>query len=152
MTGPLKKLKEKIAHTGDKEEDDEEDEEQSYHDAVDGDAQHEANVAGSDDIDTPPDFRLRVTAGPDYDKSTQKLVRVNGQSTRVSDEVRLAVRIKDYSGFPEGSPSSSQCFESSGVHAKDTFSIAFAITPREDIKTEHLYFGLDTGETPLHSI
>ena len=88
---------------------------------------------------------LRITAGPDYDKSRQKLVQVNGAASDISDQVKVAVRIRDYTGLPSDSPKSCRCFDSS----KDTFAIAWSITPSEDINAKDLLFGVDTGQNPI---
>lgn len=48
-----------------------------------------------------PPYRLVVAAGPSYDKTTHKIVAVNGETTSVSNEkgsAEVAVRIKDYNG------------------------------------------------------
>lgn len=46
-------------------------------------------------------FRLKVTAGADYDRKTHQLVPVNGETIRIENEhaiVSLCVRIKNYTG------------------------------------------------------
>lgn len=105
--------------------------------------------SSSDKLDEKTqNYKLRITAGPNYDKSLQRLVVVNGPSITVSDQAKLTVRIKDYSGLPSSSTSHAAYFDRPG-HEKDTFSLAFAITPTADIRTKDLYFGLDTGHNPI---
>ena len=46
-------------------------------------------------------YRLKVTAGADYDPKTHQLVPVNGESIRIENEhatVSLCVRIQNYKG------------------------------------------------------
>jgi hypothetical protein len=46
-------------------------------------------------------YRLKVTAGPVYDRSTHQVVPVNGETIRIENEhaiVSLCVRIQDYTG------------------------------------------------------
>jgi len=76
------------------------------------------------------------------------MVQVNGPSIAVSDQVKLKVRIKDYTGLPSSSPTTPAYFDLPG-HTKDTFSLAFSITPKADIRTTDLFFGLDTGHNPI---
>lgn len=50
---------------------------------------------------TKPKYRLKVTAGGDYDHATQKQVQVNGDSLKFDSpraSIELAVRIQDYNG------------------------------------------------------
>jgi hypothetical protein len=52
--------------------------------------------------DTTNPYRLKVTAGTDYDpKTLHQVVPVNGKTVRIENEhaiVSLCVRIKDYTG------------------------------------------------------
>jgi hypothetical protein len=46
-------------------------------------------------------YRIKVTAGPDYDPTTHKDVHVNGDILRIENDrvtLDLAVRIQDYKG------------------------------------------------------
>lgn len=46
-------------------------------------------------------YRLRVTAGEDYDRNKQKPIFVNGKTTRLDSDratIEIAVRIQDYNG------------------------------------------------------
>lgn len=55
-------------------------------------------------------YRLKVTAGADYDYATQKPVLVNNESLRIDSDratVELTVRIQDYNGTSQPSPSKS---------------------------------------------
>ncbi|GAM88220.1 hypothetical protein ANO11243_062510 [Dothideomycetidae sp. 11243] len=95
-------------------------------------------------------YRLRITAGPTYDKSLQRLIKPNSDEAHVvSENVSLSIRIKDYSGFPSTSPSTSEAYFSQPAHSKDTFSIAFAFTPPHDVSVADLMFGVDTGHNPI---
>lgn len=56
---------------------------------------------------TPPDYRMRVTAGSEYDIETHRVVPVNSEKALhiESDDavIYLSVRIQDYTGEPNGS-------------------------------------------------
>src|SRR3954471_15961862 len=46
-------------------------------------------------------YRLRVTAGPEYDPNTHQVVPVNGETLRIENDhaiISLCVRIQDYTG------------------------------------------------------
>lgn len=48
-----------------------------------------------------PKYRIKVTAGPDYDPTTHQTVHVNGDTLRIENDrvtLDLAVRIQDYKG------------------------------------------------------
>jgi hypothetical protein len=48
-----------------------------------------------------PKYRLKVTAGGDYDPATHQTVSVNADTLRIENDhvtVDLAVRIQDYNG------------------------------------------------------
>ncbi|CDM33438.1 hypothetical protein DTO013E5_7306 [Penicillium roqueforti] len=90
-------------------------------------------------------FRLKVTAGADYDRKTHQLVPVNGETIRIENEhaiVSLCVRIKNYTGYPESSPSTSPYFDDP-LHQKDLYSICFSIIFKEPVNGNNLYFGND---------
>ncbi|KAL4784559.1 hypothetical protein BJX76DRAFT_326923 [Aspergillus varians] len=115
-------------------------------------------------------YRLKVTAGPDYDPTTHKEVPVNeAQTLRISNEhasTNLAVRIQNYTGktssnivvpfsenvslsnliwstgFPDGAPPSSHYFTHPS-HQKDQYSISFAISFKSPINGNDLFFGND---------
>jgi hypothetical protein len=57
---------------------------------------------GGSSGNTTTNYRLKVTAGPEYDTSTHQVVPVNSEKTiRLENEhaiVNLCVRIQDYTG------------------------------------------------------
>ncbi|OQD77458.1 hypothetical protein PENDEC_c002G04333 [Penicillium decumbens] len=92
-----------------------------------------------------PKYRLKVTAGGDYDPSTHQTVSVNSDTLRIENEritLDLAVRIQDYKGYPENSPTSSAYFKDS-VHSNDQYSISISFISKEDINGNDLIFGND---------
>lgn len=93
-------------------------------------------------------YRLSVTAGPSYDKDAQQPLTVNGPSVAVSETTKVCLRIKDYTGLPSSSPSTSPYF-AHPENAKDTFSVAFSIVPSKDVAVDDLYFMIDTGHNPI---
>ncbi|KAG8631831.1 hypothetical protein KVT40_000971 [Elsinoe batatas] len=100
--------------------------------------------------DKTKNFRLRITAGPTYDKSLQRIVTVNSPEPHpVSDNVAVSLRIRDYTGLPSASPATVPEYFDLPQHSKDTFSVAFAFTPPKDIPASNLYFGIDTGHNPV---
>ncbi|PNS16336.1 Dynactin, isoform [Sphaceloma murrayae] len=100
--------------------------------------------------DKTKDFRLRITAGPTYDKSLQRVVLVNSPDPHpVSDAVAVSLRIREYDGLPSSSPSSVPEYFDLPQHSKDTFSVAFSFTPPRDMPASDLYFGIDTGHNPI---
>lgn len=112
-----------------------------------------SNTYASDDEsagpNSPENYRLYITAGPSYDKSLQRPLAVNTEhSLDVSDEVSVTFRIAGFHGLDTASPRTSAYFDRPD-HKTDTFSIAFSITPKADISTENLWFGVDTGHNPI---
>jgi hypothetical protein len=91
-------------------------------------------------------YKLRVTAGPSYDTSTHEQVAVNSEDAHFIENdtmiCYLKVRIRDYNGLPEGSPSSSDYF-SHPLHKSDRYSIGFSFVPKKDIKGSDLITGFD---------
>ncbi|KAF2192194.1 DUF1769-domain-containing protein [Zopfia rhizophila CBS 207.26] len=91
-------------------------------------------------------YMLRVTAGPSYNMSTHQDVRVNSEEPVIISsehiDARIHIRIKDYRGLPEGSPSTSPYFTHPS-HPYDRYSIAFAFTPKRSVSGTHLVFGND---------
>ncbi|KAK7188604.1 F-box domain containing protein [Paraphaeosphaeria sporulosa] len=91
-------------------------------------------------------YILKVTAGATYDTSKHEDVHVNTEKhVNISSEhidARIHVRIKDYRGLPEGSPSTSPYF-STPQHPYDRYSISFAFTPKRSITGKDLVFGND---------
>lgn len=91
-------------------------------------------------------YRLRVTAGPAYDSSTHKLVPVNSPETLTFEnehiKISVAVRLKNFTGFPSSSPQTSSYFDND-PHKTDQYSIAFSFIPKEDVPGTDLVFGND---------
>lgn len=54
----------------------------------------------------------------------------------------LAIRIRNFTGLPDGSPESNPYFEHQ-LHTWDQYSIAFSFIPKKDISGEELVFGND---------
>ncbi|KAJ6044051.1 uncharacterized protein N7446_002248 [Penicillium canescens] len=98
-------------------------------------------------------YRLRVTAGPEYDPNTHQVVPVNGETLRIENDhaiISLCVRIQDYTGFPEGSASTCPYFEHP-LHTKDQYSISFSIIFKEPVNGNNLVFGNDF-DRPIRDI
>ncbi|RAH66365.1 DUF1769 domain-containing protein [Aspergillus aculeatinus CBS 121060] len=93
-----------------------------------------------------PNHRLRITAGPRYDPQTHQLVHVNGPSPiRIRSPYLTAdiwVRIKEYTGYPEGSPSSNPYFTHPTTSA-NRYSITLSLAFAEDVNGDDLLFGND---------
>lgn len=91
-------------------------------------------------------YRLRVTSGPSYDPSTHKIVSVNAPETLTFETehiiLSVAVRIKNFTGFPTTSPVTSSYF-AHPLHERDQYSIAFSFIPKVDISGDDLIFGND---------
>ncbi|KAJ5684467.1 uncharacterized protein N7477_000812 [Penicillium maclennaniae] len=90
-------------------------------------------------------YRIKVTAGPDYDPATHQNVHVNGDTLRIDNDrvtLDLAIRIQDYKGYPENSPTTNPYFEDP-LHTNDQYSISISFTPKEDINGNDLVFGND---------
>ncbi|KAF1949941.1 DUF1769-domain-containing protein [Byssothecium circinans] len=96
-------------------------------------------------------YILKVTAGATYDRTKHQDVLVNTEKpVHISSEhldARIHVRVKDYRGLPEGSPSTSPYF-SHPQHPYDRYSISFSITPKTSIPGNALVFGNDF-ENPI---
>lgn len=93
-------------------------------------------------------YRLIVTAGPSYDKSTHKVVGVNtGEAVRFENEfvkAKVKVRIRGYRGLPTRCPSASPYFDDPW-HAKDQYSVAFSFVPKQDLPSLNTVWGNDFG-------
>ncbi|KAI4253646.1 MAG: hypothetical protein L6R42_007505 [Xanthoria sp. 1 TBL-2021] len=91
-------------------------------------------------------YLLRVTAGPSYDPSSHQVVAVNsGTPTAIQSSLcsaRISVRIQNYHGLPQGSPSTSSYF-SRPPHTHDQYSIGFSFIPHRSINGKSLVFGND---------
>ncbi|PSK33951.1 hypothetical protein B9Z65_8277 [Elsinoe australis] len=104
----------------------------------------------SEGHDKTKNFRLRITAGPTYDKSLQRVLAVNSPEAHpVSENVAVSLRIRDYDGLPSTSPVNVPEYFELPEHSKDTFSVAWAFTPPHDMPASNLYFGIDTGHNPI---
>jgi hypothetical protein len=81
-------------------------------------------------------YILRVTAGPTYDIASHTEIPVNTASpTSISSEladIKLNVRIQNYTGLPRGSPRTSPYFEQAPHKDNDDqYSICFQLTPKK---------------------
>jgi len=89
---------------------------------------------------------LHVTAGATYDTTKHEDVLVNTEKpVNISSDLldaTIHMRIKDYRGLPEESPSTSPYF-STPQHPYDRYSISFSFTPKTDIAGDKLVFGND---------
>jgi hypothetical protein len=100
-------------------------------------------------------YRLIVTAGPSYDKSTHKVVGVNtGEAVSFENDfvrAKVQVRIRGYRGLPGRCPSSSPYFDDPS-HAKDQYSVAFSFVPKQDLPSLDTVWGNDfgTASSPLN--
>ena len=91
-------------------------------------------------------YRLVVTAGPSYAKSSHKVVAVNtGEAVTIENEfvrARVKVRIRGFRGLPSRCPSSSPYFDDPS-HAKDQYSVAFSFVPKQDLPSLNTVWGND---------
>lgn len=91
-------------------------------------------------------YHLSVTAGPDYDLSSQQLVHVNtDQSTTFSTsqiDASITFRIQNYRGLPTDSPKTCNYFSAPG-HKADLFSLQFSFVPKSDINGNDVVLGND---------
>lgn len=108
-----------------------------------------SSSTSADEADTAShycQYRLRVTAGPAYDPSTHRLVPVNAPETLTFENdhivLSLAVRIRNFAGYPNDSPETSPYFDHD-LHKSDQYSIAFSFIPKADIPGDDLIFGND---------
>ncbi|KAL3494927.1 hypothetical protein BJX62DRAFT_20595 [Aspergillus germanicus] len=91
-------------------------------------------------------YRLKVTAGSGYDPSTHRDVPVNEPKTLSIEndhaKTNLAVRIQNYTGFPDNAPHTHPYF-THPLHSKDQYSISFAISFNHPVNGNDLIFGND---------
>ncbi len=89
-------------------------------------------------------YKLRVTAGLSYDTRTHVVVPVNApQTLHLNSEhmlLSVAVRIKQFTGLPASSPTTSPYF-THPLHKSDQYSISFSFIPKVDIPGNDLIFG-----------
>lgn len=101
---------------------------------------------GVDQASAHSRYRLKVTAGPAYDLSTHQVVHVNSPKTNTFENdhiiLSVAVRVRNFTGFPPSSPETSPYFEHS-LHTSDQYSISFRFIPKVDIPGHELVFGND---------
>ncbi|EAW06467.1 DUF1769 domain-containing protein [Aspergillus clavatus NRRL 1] len=98
-------------------------------------------------------YRLKVTAGTEYNPDTHEIVPVNAdQSLRIENEhatVSLCVRIQKYTGYPDDSPKTNPYF-SHPLHQDDQYSISFSIVFKHPVNGNDLLFGNDF-DRPIRS-
>lgn len=91
-------------------------------------------------------YKLKVTAGPSYDQSLHRIVRVNSEdATYIENEfirAKVKVRIRSYHGLPSSSPSHSAYFNDP-MHEKDMYSIALSFVPKQEIPSVDTVWGND---------
>lgn len=113
-----------------------------------------AKLRGGSDAETDPDvqherdkYRLLVTAGPQYDRSTHKIVKVNTEvPTIIENEfmvAKIVVRVHGFRGLPAGSPSTSTEYFSNPMHSRDQYSLGFSFVPKQDIPSVDTVWGND---------
>ncbi|KAL1966367.1 hypothetical protein VTN77DRAFT_4509 [Rasamsonia byssochlamydoides] len=102
--------------------------------------------SGSGKGSNTTNYRLRVTAGPEYHPSTHRIVPVNSDKTLRFENshaiVNVCVRIQEYTGLPNNSPKTSRYF-SHKLHQNDQYSICFALIPKHTVSGDDLVFGND---------
>ncbi|KXT07027.1 hypothetical protein AC578_7287 [Pseudocercospora eumusae] len=91
-------------------------------------------------------YRLLVTAGPSYNLSTHKTVKVNTEeATYIQNKflrAKIQVRIRGYRGLPSSSPSESSYFNDP-IHRNDQYSVGFSFVPKLDIPSKDTVWGND---------
>ncbi|KAF7195745.1 hypothetical protein HII31_02880 [Pseudocercospora fuligena] len=91
-------------------------------------------------------YRLLVTAGPSYNLSTHKTVKVNTEeATYIENKflrAKIQVRIRGYRGLPSSSPSESSYFNDQ-IHKNDQYSVGFSFVPKIDIPSKDTVWGND---------
>lgn len=91
-------------------------------------------------------YILKVTAGPTYEEKDQRPVHVNSeQPIQINSphlDASLTVRVQNFRGLPQGSPSTSPYFQSP-PHQHDLYSLAFSFVPKQDLKGSDVVFGND---------
>lgn len=92
--------------------------------------------------------RVLVTAGTDYEPTSQRTVPVNGDSLSVSPQVSVSVQLRDVSGLPDDAPPTSPSFPPDGTLSEDTSALTITFVPSEDILAGDLFVGIDTEENP----
>lgn len=92
-------------------------------------------------------YRLLVTAGPEYDSSTHKIVKVNTEAPTIIENefmvAKIVVRVKGFRGLPSSSPSTSTTYFADPMHSKDQYSLGFTFVPKQDIPSVDAVWGND---------
>lgn len=92
-------------------------------------------------------YRLIVTAGPAYDKSTHKIVRVNTEVPTIIENgfmvAKIVVRVKGFRGLPSSCPGTAQEYFADPMHSKDQYSLGFSFVPKQDIPSVDTVWGND---------
>ncbi|RMJ21061.1 hypothetical protein PHISP_08068 [Aspergillus sp. HF37] len=91
-------------------------------------------------------YRLKVTAGTEYNPDTHQPVPVNeNQTLRIENKhatVSLCVRIQNFTGYPDNAPQTHAYF-SDPQHTNDQYSISFSIIFKHPVNGDALVFGND---------
>ena len=87
-------------------------------------------------------YFIQVHSGTSFEDSEARQVTINGAPTQLSKNAKVAVRIKEYQGIPEGSPATSPYFDDQ-AHAHDTYSIAVSWIPEENLDADDLVWGIE---------
>jgi hypothetical protein len=87
-------------------------------------------------------YFIQVTSGTSFEDTKAKEITINGPPTQLSKNVKVAVRIREYQGLPEGSPATSPYFDDH-AHTHDTYSIAVSWIPEEEIDADDLVWGIE---------
>lgn len=91
-------------------------------------------------------YKLFVTAGPSYNQSQHKPVKVNTETpTYIENEflrAKINVRVRGFRGLPSSSPSTSEYFEHD-MHERDQYSLGFSFVPKVNLESLHSVWGND---------
>ncbi|KEY83816.1 hypothetical protein BA78_3757 [Aspergillus fumigatus] len=87
-------------------------------------------------------YRLKVTAGAEYNPESHKIVPVNrDQTLRIESGLATRLTIRKQ-GYPDDSPKTHPYF-SHPLHRNDQYSISFAIVFKKPVNSNDLIFGND---------
>ncbi|KAK5129567.1 hypothetical protein LTR08_003153 [Meristemomyces frigidus] len=101
------------------------------------------------DSDEASKYKLLVTAGPSYDPSTHRTVKVNTKTPTLIQNAfltaKVSVNIRDYTGLPSSSPPNptDPAYFDDPLHEKDLYSIAFSFVPKVDLPSADTVWGND---------
>lgn len=95
-----------------------------------------------------PERRVLVTAGTDYEPSSQCTVPVNGDSLSVSPQVSVSVQLREVAGLPDDAPPTSPSLSTDSALSEDTSALTITFVPSEDIPAGDLFVGIDTEDNP----